>query len=265
MHPVNPLFSIVLPTYNRAYVLWRAIQSVLAQTERRWELLVIDDGSTDDTPRLLEEFRDVRIRTFFTAHQGASASRNFGVRQARSAYVAYLDSDNTWRAEFLTRMLHAVRQHNDGVLWYCGQNTTIWERDGAGQWTLQRVKVDVRAQFSTAEVLRLRGPDTSCMVHVRGLLEEIGGWDEACSFLEDWDLFARCKLNYPDQVYWVPQVLVEYRQVYGIEVDGLCATSDQDPHRNRAQWRYLIEKWRGQPGFQAMAKQVADWDPEQGR
>jgi glycosyltransferase involved in cell wall biosynthesis len=72
-----PLFSIILSTYNRAYVLWRAILSVLAQTEPRWELLVVDDGSTDDTPRLMEEFHDPRIRTLPTAHHGPLGGAQF--------------------------------------------------------------------------------------------------------------------------------------------------------------------------------------------
>lgn len=252
------LFSIILPTYNRAYVLWRAIQSVLAQTEEYWELLVVNDGSTDDTSRLLEEFHDRRIRTFVTAHHGASAARNFGVRQAISPHVAYLDSDNTWHSEYLATMLDAIKRHVDGMLWYCGQRTTIWERDVTSKWTLQQVRVDARAQFSTAEVLQLQSPDTNCIVHVRTLLQSIGGWDEACSFLEDWDLFARCMLRYPNQIYWVPKVLVEYRQVYGVEVDGLCAMADQDPIRKRAQWKYLISKWQRQPGFEATAQRLAE-------
>src|SRR5689334_13904910 len=99
---MTPLFSIVLPTYNRAYVLWRAIQSVLAQSEYRWELIVVDDGSTDDTYRLLEEFRDSRIKSIKTENNGPSAARNIGGQLAVAPYLAYLDSDNTWHPEFLS-------------------------------------------------------------------------------------------------------------------------------------------------------------------
>src|SRR4051812_38606117 len=92
----TPLFSIILPTYNRAYVLWRAIESVLAQSEAHWELLVVDDGSIDDTRRLMEEFHDSRIHTVKTDHHGPSAARNLGWQKTQAPYVAYLDSDNTW-------------------------------------------------------------------------------------------------------------------------------------------------------------------------
>lgn len=253
---MESLFSIILPTYNRAYVLWRAIQSALAQTEVRWELLIIDDGSTDDTPRLLEEFRDPRIRVFVATHQGVSAARNFGLRQVTSPYVAYLDSDNTWHPDFLSTMWLFINRLADGLLWYCGQHTTIWERKATGEWALEQIALDTRAQYSLAEVLQLQGADANCMVHTRTLPETIGEWDEACSFLEDWDLFARSKVRYPDRVHWVPKVLVEYRQVYGANVDGLCATTVQDPIRKRAQWKYLIDKWQAQPGFEATAERL---------
>ncbi len=253
---METLFSIILPTYNRAYVLWRAIQSVLVQTEVRWELIVVDDGSTDDTLRLLEEFRDPRIRKFTLNHQGVSAARNFGVRRAISPYVAYLDSDNVWHADFLSTMLVHINLHRDGLLWYCGQNTTIWKRSVDGEWLFDKAQVDTRAQYRLDEVLQLQGADANCMVHPRGLFDEIGGWDEACAFLEDWDLFARCKTQHPERVWWVPKVLVEYRQVYGENVDGLCATAMQDPDMKHAQWKYLVDKWRGQAGFEATAERL---------
>jgi len=255
---MDPLFSIILPTYNRAYVLWRAIQSVLAQTEVRWELLVINDGSTDDTLRLLEEFRDPRIRSFTTINQGASAVRNFGWNKACSPYIAYLDSDNTWNPDFLYTMLYAINRYSDGVLWYCGQNTTIWQRGDTGEWRVSQMKVDLHAQYTVAEVLELQGPDTNCMIHARHILDGIGGWDEACFFLEDWDFFARCVIRYPTQIYWVPKVLVEYRQVHGTGVDELCATSVQSPVRKRERWQYLIDKWQSQPGFEATAQRLTE-------
>ena len=253
---MDPLFSIILPTYNRAYVLWRAIASVLTQTEVRWELIVVDDGSTDDTHRLLEEFHDVRIRVFILSNRGPAAARNHGARQARAPYLAYIDSDNWWHPEYLATMLRAIQQQPEGVLWYCGQHTTIWRREPTGIWTLEAMTIDTRAQYDIAAVLQLKGADTNCIVHTRQVLEAVGGWDESCFFLEDWDFFARCFLRHPTQVYWVPKVLVEYRQVYGAEVDGVCATTIQDKAKKRARWEYLVNKWQSQPGFEATAQRL---------
>lgn len=253
---MTPLFSIILPTYNRAYVLWRAIESVLAQTEPRWELLVVDDGSTDDTARLMEEFRDSRIRSVKTENRGPSSARNLGWRMTDAPYVAYLDSDNTWRTEFLAAMLGAINRHPAKVLWYCGQHTTMWRRQEDGSWEKESEEDEPRAQYGVTDVLQLKAADTNCIVHKRELLAEIGGWDEECRWLEDWDFFARTVIRHPDGAHWVPRVLVEYRQVHGPGADGLCAATVRDPERNRAGWRYIIEKWRRQPGFADTAERL---------
>ena len=252
-----PLFSVILPTYNRAYVLWRAVLSVLSQTERRWELVVVDDGSTDCTRRLLEEFRDPRVRVLTTGRRGPSAARNAGCRVARAPYVAYLDSDNEWRPAYLARMLDAVARHPEAVVWYCGQRTTFWRRSEAGEWTKESELDETRAQFSLEDALALKGPDANCIVHRREALAEVGGWDERCRWLEDWDLFARFAVRFPGGLRWVPEVLVEYRQVHGAGADGVCAETARDPALNRAAWEYLIEKWRPVPGFAATAERLA--------
>ena len=253
-----PLFSIILPTYNRAYVLWRAVQSALAQSEARWELLVVDDGSTDDTRRLLEEFHDPRIRVVTTANRGPSAARNLGWRLTHAPYLAYLDSDNTWHPQFLSTMLDAIRRDPAKVLWYCGQHTKMWRRGESGVWTVEREQDDLRAQYTVDDALQLKSPDTNCLVHTRPVLAEVGGWDEECRWLEDWDFFTRCLIRYPEGVCWIPQVLVEYRQIYGPGVDGLCATTVQDPQRKRAGWQYIVAKWQYHPGFASTAERLTE-------
>jgi glycosyltransferase involved in cell wall biosynthesis len=248
---MNPLFSVVVPTYNRAYVLWRAIQSVLAQTESRWEIVLVNDGSTDCTLRLLEEFHDERIRAVTVARQGAPAARNRGLEIARAPYVAYLDSDNTWHPDFLQVMYDAIRQGDDDVLWYCGQNYSVWERTAAGRWFLISRSAEPGKQYAAAEVWRLKGADTNCMVHRRSIIAEVGGWDEQCHWGEDWDLFLRVFLRYPGRVRWLPHILVEYRQVFGEGADGVCAEAREDREAEVRGRRYLLRKWGHHPDFAA--------------
>jgi glycosyltransferase involved in cell wall biosynthesis len=90
----KPFFSIIIPTYNRAYLLSKAIESVIGQTFTNWELLIIDDGSTDNTNELVKSFTDSRIRYIWQENQERSAARNNGIKQAKGDYICFLDSDD---------------------------------------------------------------------------------------------------------------------------------------------------------------------------
>src|SRR5262245_1051561 len=94
---VHPLISVVLPTYDRESYLREAVNSVVAQTYDDWEMVIVDDGSTDGTRAYLETLTDPRIRVVLREHCGNPALlRNLGVRISRAAYIAFLDSDDTW-------------------------------------------------------------------------------------------------------------------------------------------------------------------------
>lgn len=116
-----PRVSVIIPTYNRVDVLPRAIESVLSQTEDDFELIVVDDGSTDDTHEFLATYDDPRIRS--VAHgtnQGANVARNTGLSEATGEYVAFLDSDDEWRPRKLERQLRQLeRRSEDWVGAYC--------------------------------------------------------------------------------------------------------------------------------------------------
>lgn len=98
------MISIITPTYNRAYLLPRMIKSVLNQTFKDWELIIVDDGSTDDTSQIIENFKDSRIKYFFKDNSGATASRNLGVNKAQGDYVIFLDSDDEAKANWLQKL-----------------------------------------------------------------------------------------------------------------------------------------------------------------
>jgi glycosyltransferase involved in cell wall biosynthesis len=107
---MNPKVSVVIPTYNRAEKVRKGIESVLAQSFTDFELIVVDDGSSDETGRKLQhEFGD-RIRYYFQANQGVSAARNKGIEEARGEWIAFLDSDDLWEKEKLEAQLQALQQ-----------------------------------------------------------------------------------------------------------------------------------------------------------
>ena len=123
MKEYKPKISVIMPTFNRCYVVWKAINSVLKQTYPFFELLIIDDGSQDDTGRLVKEFSDPRIKYFRSEkNKGASAARNYGLKKAKAELIAYLDSDNAWYPEFLEAMNSAFDKNKDKVIIFCKKN-----------------------------------------------------------------------------------------------------------------------------------------------
>lgn len=108
---MSPAVSVIIPSYNRAHMLGTAINSVLAQVFQDWELIVVDDGSTDNTEEVVHAFGDERIRYIRQGrNSGASAARNRCLAVSRGRYVAFLDSDDEWFPEKLTRQMAVFRQ-----------------------------------------------------------------------------------------------------------------------------------------------------------
>jgi len=103
---MQELVSIIVPTYNRSHLITDTIKSVIDQSYTNWELIIVDDGSTDDTGKKVEEFKDKRIQFHFTVHSGVLGKvRNIGINYARGNYVAFLDSDDLWLPNKLERQM----------------------------------------------------------------------------------------------------------------------------------------------------------------
>src|ERR1700734_1651503 len=107
---MNPKVSVVIPTYNRAAEVPKAIESALAQTLSDLEVIVVDDGSSDDTGKILRNTFGDRVRYFSQANQGASVARNRGVEEARGEWIAFLDSDDLWDKQKLEWQFRALEQ-----------------------------------------------------------------------------------------------------------------------------------------------------------
>ncbi len=121
----SSLISIIIPTYNRAALIGESIQSVLNQTYKHWELIIIDDGSHDDTHQVVSNFRDKRISYYSIAHCGIFGKvRNEGLRRANGEYVAFLDSDDLWCADKLETQLELMNQYPE--IFFVFSNVTIF-------------------------------------------------------------------------------------------------------------------------------------------
>ncbi|RMD59380.1 glycosyltransferase family 2 protein [Candidatus Parcubacteria bacterium] len=211
----KPTFSVITATYNRGYILWRAIQSVLAQTFPFFELIVVDDGSRDNTEQVVKVFTDPRLRYFkLPKNQGPSAARNFGLKKAKADLVAYLDSDNVWHADFLETMHRAFKKHPDKVLVFCKKNyrLTLIEEDGKetpvrDEITNHRKYFDLKRLWHRRIII-----DTNSMCHKRKEIIRLGGWDEKIKFWEDWELTLRISKKYPKGFLYLNRALLDYEQ-----------------------------------------------------
>lgn len=185
-----PLVSVILPTYNRWPLVNEAVESVLAQSAQDFELIVVDDGSTDGTAKELAEY-GARLRLFSQHRSGVSAARNLGVREARGRFLAFLDSDDLWRPEKLAVQTAFMEQHPQCQI--C-QTEEIWLRNGA------RVNPRAIHQKPSGDIflrsLELCLVSPSAVMMKRELFDATGGFDEALPVCEDYDLWLRIAVDH---------------------------------------------------------------------
>lgn len=200
--------SVVMPTYQRAAVVGRAIESVRNQSHDRWELLVIDDGSTDGTEKAVRRHEDPRIRYVrLDANGGVSRARNEGLDRAVGSVVAYLDSDNYWDRDYLTIMLGALAAHRDRESAYCAQY--IWDVDPVGSAGHGRRLRGVRfAAFNRSLMENRNYVDLNAFVHRNDIRGGPIRFNEALPRLVDWELILR--LSARSRPVAVPCVLSHY-------------------------------------------------------
>ncbi len=192
--------TVVIPTYNAAPFLRRSVGSVLGQTRPPIEILIVDDGSTDDTVKIAAEFGD-RVRCIQTEHSGVSETRNRGIREARGSYVAFLDADDEWLPEHLEQAWGALRDHPE-VKWYAGayQQRT---HDGVllHMAPERRLLVDGSYFLDYFETLSSWCNATPGMVIHRDVFDEVGMFDPEMSVGEDLDLWFRIGMRFPRIAY----------------------------------------------------------------
>jgi len=207
--PAGPRVSIIMPVFNRRTVVCEAIDSVLAQSYRNFELIVCDDGSRDGSADAVEAYRDPRIRLIrLKDNCGAAAARNRCLEAATGTYIAYLDSDNLWHPHYLAVMLDALRGAPGQPLAYASYFDVTLGEDG---YRLRRAR---RRGFSYR--LQVESPfiDLNSLVHHRVLYHQFGGFDERLRRLQDYDLIARYAWCRDPQ--HVPFALNIYRRIPGL-------------------------------------------------
>ena len=186
------LFSVIIPTYNRASLVSEAIRSVFHQSLQDYELIVVDDGSTDGSGEMLKDLFSDRIHYIYQENRGPAAARNHGAREAKGQYLAFLDSDDLWRPQKLEKQKEFFASHTD---YHICQTEEIWLRNGKRVFPKQRHKKLGGFIFHRAVELCLVSP--SAVAIDRELFWSVGGFDESLPAAEDYDLWLRLLCRHP--------------------------------------------------------------------
>ena len=182
--------SVVIPTYNRAHTITRALESVLGQTHRPTEIIVVDDGSSDNTLQILTKFKDVTVLS--QKNQGVSAARNTGISHSSSTWIALLDSDDEWLPEKLQSQLALLTRNPESRICHCDE---IWIRNGRRINPANKHKKSGGWIYPDCLPLCAISP-SAVMIH-RDVFEKIGMFDTNLPACEDYDMWLRICSRWP--------------------------------------------------------------------
>ena len=201
----NPrlLVTVIIPTHNRWPMLGEAVDSVLSQTLPSYELIVVDDGSTDETPQRLHDY-GARITVLTQRRRGVAAARNVGARTASGKYLAFLDSDDLWHPNKLQRQLDLIESNPEVEI--C-QTEEIWIRNGVRVNPRRKHRKPSGDIFRASLDLCLVSP--SAVMMQRELFQRVGGFDESLPVGEDYDLWLR--ISKDTEVPLIAEALVTKR------------------------------------------------------
>jgi glycosyltransferase involved in cell wall biosynthesis len=191
-----PLVSIIIPCYNAAPWVGATIESALAQTWRATEIIVIDDGSTDNSCTLANRFAPRGVRTFTQANRGASAARNHGLRVARGEFIQFLDADDLLSPDKIEAQVELLHVRPPGAVASCAWGRFTGDPAGA-----RFVDSTVFRDFEPLEFLLLAAGTENSMMHPaawlcpRKVLDAVGPWDETLSLNDDGEYFCRVLLG----------------------------------------------------------------------
>jgi glycosyltransferase involved in cell wall biosynthesis len=204
--PMNyPMVTVLVPTYNRAAFINDAIHTILAQTFTDFEIVVIDDGSNDETTDVLATFNDSRLRVLRQSHRGISAAMNAGLADARGRYISRLDSDDLWQPELLATLVPVLEAQPDVGVVYAQADALD---HGVPVHHLQGLPL----RYPDDSLRSLVYDDCTCNIALlarRECFERAGPYDEGLIANEDWDMWLRVARHY--RFVFIERVLARIR------------------------------------------------------
>lgn len=204
----NPTVSVIIPTYNRAKILGKVIQSVLDQTYKDFEIIIVDDGSTDDTKQVLAQYKN-KIIYIYQENQGGAVARNTGINHANGKYIAFLDSDDLWFPQKLKKQVEILEQHDDFALVY----TNILYIDDAGRFKspgYSSKKFLSGYMFKETLFRKIMCGHPPTWLIRKTCFEEIGSFDPDFRTSHDRDMIIRIAKKW--KIYGIKEPLTMIRQ-----------------------------------------------------
>jgi glycosyltransferase involved in cell wall biosynthesis len=223
--------TIIIPTFNRSKLLRRALESVYKQTFSEFEVIVIDDGSTDDTADMLQrEFP--RVRYLYQSNKGVSSARNKGIELAKGEWLAFLDSDDEWLPQKLAKQIKLLQQNPEQKICHTEE---MWIRNGVRVNQMKKHRKSGGWIFQQCLPLCAMSP-SSIMIH-RQVFESVGVFDTEFPACEDYDLWLRITAKYSILYIEEPQI-----KKYGGHEDQLSQKHwGMDQYRIKALQKIITE------------------------
>lgn len=219
--------SVIIPTYNRAGYLREAIDSVIAQSYRHVEILVVDDGSTDNTRELVHNYTS-NIRYIYQENKGPSAARNNGIKNANGHFIAFLDSDDLWHPDKLAKQVAAfIKNPSLGLL------ATGYENINTSYEMIKEIVLDdSELKHARRKEIYKNFFATSSVMVKKTCFDKVGWFNEELHFAEDWEMWIRILKYYSFD--YIPDLLMQYR-VHPVKI------TTHSIQKNIINWRKVID------------------------
>lgn len=195
-----PLFSVIIPLYNKENFIEKTLESVLSQTFSDFELIIVNDGSTDKSEEKVLYFKDDRIKYFSKENEGVSATRNFGIEKASGKFISFIDADDIWKNDFLENMNGLIQSFPEQKVFSAAIEIQIENRIFEAEYSISKENPQIINYFEGS--LLNTAICTSCAVFEKSVFETAGNFDTTLKRDEDTDLWIRIGQNFPVVFSW---------------------------------------------------------------
>jgi len=238
----NPIISVIMPVYNSQDTVYHSVKSVLNQTYKNFEFIIVNDGSTDKSEDIILSFQDERIKYFKTKHKGRSSASNYGISKAAGEYVARIDSDDMFFPDKMTKQMKYIELHPETDVIFCW---SIFYEDKGPLRFWRCPESDTKIKY---RLMYLNPINHSSVVCKKSMLLEIHGYDEKLDVNEDYDLWIRARKQ--SKFYCMQEYLVfslkkedDFKKKYNNDLKSLLIRNidnvytDNDIERNNLSGR----------------------------